>query len=530
MKLPSHVRAAIKCGPVPKLRDWRELPTAKLTRAERNMRFVETHAVVPEGPLVGQPIHLAAFQEAFFYAVYDNKRLTKTAILSMARKNSKTATIACIVLVHLVGPEAKLNSRINSGARSRKQAAEVYNYASKMAALSPTLSRIIRPVPSSKRLVGLPMNVEYEALSAEGKTAHGGSPIVAIVDEAGQISGPQDDFYDALTTGQGAYDDGLLIIISTQAPTDADLLSILIDDAIRSQDPSIICHLYTAPEDCDLGDRKAWQAANPAMGLFRSERDIEEQAKQAERMPTSEAKFRVLFLNQRVNMVAAFVSPSVWKLGNAAPDDEVFLAGPVYGGLDLSATTDLTAFILTSRDAGGVLHVRPYFWMPQDSVIEAAKRDRAPYDVWVRDGLLRTTPGKVIDYAFVARDIGALTADLPVAKVGFDRWRMDRMKAALEAADVSLPLEPFGQGYVSMSPALDALEADLLSGVVRHGGHPVLAMCAANAVVVSDPARNRKLDKSKATGRIDGMVALAMAEGVESIFAEAPATYDMLVI
>jgi phage terminase large subunit-like protein len=219
------------------------------------------------------------------------------------------------------------------------------------------------------------------------------------------------------------------------------------------------------------------------------------------------------------------VSPSVWKLGNSAPDDEVFLAGPVYGGLDLSATTDLTAFILTARDGGGVLHVRPYFWMPQDSVIEAAKRDRAPYDVWVRDGLLRTTPGKVIDYAFVARDIGALTADLPVAKVGFDRWRMDRMKAALEAAGVSLPLEPFGQGYVSMSPALDALESDLLQSQVRHGGHPVLTMCAANAVAIPDPAGNRKLDKSKATGRIDGMVALAMAEGVEAMHAEiAPAS------
>src|SRR3546814_15132905 len=122
--------------------------------------------------------------------------------------------------------------------------------------------------------------------------------------------------------------------------------------------------------------------------------------------------------------------------------------------------------------------------MPQDSVLEASKRDRAPYDVWVRDGFLRTTPGKVIDYAFVARDVGALVADLPVAKIGFDRWRMDRMQQALAAAGVVLPLEAFGQGYVSLSPALAALDTGLFTERLRHVGNPALAICAANAVAV----------------------------------------------
>jgi phage terminase large subunit-like protein len=496
-----------------------------VTRAERVIAFIERFCVVPEGEKVGEPIVLADFQRRFIVDVFDNPAGTRRAYLSVGRKNGKTALIACLLLAHLVGPEAKQNGQLVSGALSREQAALVFGLASKMVMASPELSRIIRIIPSGKRLIGLPMNTEYKALAAEGRTAHGLSPFLAILDEMGQVKGPQNDFVDAITTSQGAHESPLLLVISTQAPTDADLMSIWLDDAERSEDPKIVSHVYAAPDDCELMDREAWKAANPALGLFRSEQDVEEQARQAARMPSQENTFRVLTLNQRRNMVAAFVSPSVWKLGNSAPDDEVFLAGPVYGGLDLSATTDLTAFILTARDGGGVLHVRPYFWMPQDSVIEAAKRDRAPYDVWVRDGLLRTTPGKVIDYAFVARDIGALTADLPVAKVGFDRWRMDRMKAALEAAGVSLPLEPFGQGYVSMSPALDALESDLLQSQVRHGGHPVLTMCAANAVAIPDPAGNRKLDKSKATGRIDGMVALAMAEGVEAMHAEiAPAS------
>lgn len=484
------------------------------------MRFIERYCVVPEGPLVGRAVMLADFQEAFFYSIYDNKVVTKKAILSIARKNSKTATIACLVLVHVAGPEAKLNSRINSGARSRKQAAEVYNYASKMINLSPPLAKICRCVPSGKRIIGLPMNVEFEALSADGKTAHGGSPIVAIVDEAGQIKGPQDDFYDALMTGQGAYDDALAIIISTQAPTDGDLLSIEIDDAERSQDPSIVCHVYTAKPGCKVTDRKAWEAANPALGLFRSVKDVETKASEADRMPSRENAFRVLFLNQRVNMVASLVSQTVWKKCGREP---LPFVGKTYGGLDLSATTDLTSLVLSNRQ-DRELSVDAHFWMPEAMVDVASKRDRAPYDVWVRQGLIRTTPGSVIDYDFVARDIGEICADLDIEKIAFDRWRMDRMKGALERQGVDLPLEPFGQGFASMSPAVDALEADLLAYLVRHGNNPVLAMCAANAVAVQDAAGNRKLDKKKSTGRIDGMVALAMACGVEVISVEPVAT------
>lgn len=493
-----------------------------MTRGEKVVAFIERYCVVPEGKLVGRPLRLEPFQKDFIRAVYDNEAGTRRAILSIARKNGKSGLIAALILAHLVGPEARLNAQIVSGARSRDQAAVVFGLASKMVMQSPALSKIVRIVPSNKRLIGLTMNTEYKALAAEGKTAHGLSPVVVILDELGQVRGPYDAFVEALETAQGAYDDGLQLVISTQAPTDADMLSIWIDSAIRTEDKNTICHVYEADKEADFMDREAWAAANPALGSFRSDVEMEQAATRATQVPSFENSFRNLYFNQRVNVVQAFVSPSVWKRGNLPVDDEAFLRGPVYGGLDLSATTDLTAFVLTARDGDGVLHVRPYFWMPQNKIAEATNRDKAPYDIWVREGLLRTTPGQVIDYAFVARDIGVLTADLPIAKIGFDRWRMDRMQSALDAAEVMLPLEAFGQGFVSMSPALDALEADLLQGRLLHGGHPVLAHCAHNAIAVTDPAENRKLDKSKATGRIDGMVALAMAEGVEAMYQEAP--------
>jgi len=481
-----------------------------MTRSERVLAFISRYCLTPEGQHVGKPFELAPFQVDYLKAIYDNPHGTRRAYLSLGRKNGKTSLCAAILLAHLVGPEAKLNSQIVSGARSREQAGVLHALASKMVTLSPDLSKICRVIPSGKRIIGLPMNVEYRALAAEGSTAMGLSPILAILDEAGQVKGPYDEFFEAITTAQGAHADPLLMAISTQSPTDADWFSIVLDDAERSADPRIVSHVYRAPEDCDLEDEAAWKLSNPGLGLFRSLDDVREQARQAKRMPSAENGFRNLVLNQRVNMVSAFVSASVWKSCNGAPHE--FDGAPVWAGLDLSATTDLTAFVMVQR-SGETWGVRPFFWIPAESISEASRRDKAPYDLWVRQGLLRTTPGKVIDYEFVARDLGLITAGFNIAAVAFDRWRMDRLKAELARAEVELPLVEFGQGYRSMTPALDSLESALLQGQIAHGAHPVLAMCAAGAVAVSDAAGNRKLEKNKSTARIDGLVGLTMAMG-----------------
>lgn len=500
----------IKCGPKPKRRNWRKLHIDKLTRAERAMRFIESMLRVPEGKLVGQPIKLISMQEDFIYAVLDNPHGTRRAYLSMARKNAKTATIACLLVVFLVGPEARLNSQICSGARSREQAGQVFNYASKIIQLSPQLSGLCKITPSGKSIIGLPMNVEYKAASAEAKTAMGGSPILAILDEVGQVKGPQDDFIDAITTSQGAHEAPLLIVISTQAADDADLFSIWLDDAEKSQDLRIVSHVYAAEKNADLMDKKAWKASNPALGIFRSLEDLQEQAKQASRMPSAENAFRNLCLNQRVSTVCPFISVDVWKSCGGMVLE--YGDAPVWCGLDLSARTDLTALVVVGKVAG-VWHVTPHFWTPENGLIERAKRDRVPYDVWVRHGYLHTTPGSTVDYEFVAQDIGAILSELDVQAIAYDRWRIALLQKELDTLGIELPLVEFGQGFKDMSPALDVLEGELLNSRIAHGMHPVLTMCAANAVVSKDPAGNRKLDKHKATGRIDGLVALAMAIG-----------------
>ena len=483
---------------------------------------------MPEGKLVGKPIKLAAFQEDFFYSVFDNPVHTRRAILSTARKNSKTATIALIVMVFLVGPEAVQNSRLSSGALSRKQAGEVYNYAAKMAALSATLRNVVRAVPSAKKLVGLPMGVEYEALAAEGSTAHGGSPLVAVLDEAGQVRGPYNAFFEAITTSQGAYEKPIEIWISTQAATDGDLFNRLIDDAADAGDQSTVCHVYRADQDAALDDESGWAAANPALGLFKSRSELVDGAAKALRMPDAENSFRWLHLNQRVTTFSPFIAREVWQANGAAPNEEAFRRGEVWAGLDLSETTDLTAFVMVAKWEGA-WHVKPTFWMAGDLVLDRAKADRVPYDVWAKQCHLLTTPGKSIDYAFVAHEIGRLCEGLNVGGVAFDRWNMALLKPHLERAEVTLPFTEFGQGYKSMSPALQSLEIELLNNNLAHGRHPVLTMCASNAVVKRDEANNRKLDKSKSTGRIDGMVALAMAIGAATMN-DAPASAEAAVM
>lgn len=520
MNLPNHVKKAIICGPIPKIRNWRSLPMSKLTRAERNMAFVEKYCVVPEGMLMGQPVKLADFQEAFFYAIYDNKDLTYEAYLSTARKNAKTGTIAMIVHVHLIGPEAKRNSEIMSGARSRDQAAQVFRYASKMVELSEELSKYVRIVPSGKKLVGLPLNVEYRAGSADASTAHGGSPIVAILDELGQVRGPQDDYVDAITTSQGAYDDALIIGISTQAPTDADLFSIILDDAKTSNDPHIVAHLYTAKDDCDLADTTEHQNSNPALGLFRSQVEFDKKLAKALRMPSFENSFRNLYLNQRIEAISPFVSRSAWEScgGEVATIDPDL---PCYGGLDLSQKTDLTSFVLIQKQ-DGIWHVWIWFWTPEKGLRDRAKTDRAPYELWVKQGFITTTPGATVDYDYATKDLFDFTRGLKVAGIAFDRWRIDDLKKALAIWEKNVPekeklnLIPHGQGFKDMSPSIEALESELLNERLRHGKHPVLTMCAANAVVVFDPVKARKFEKKKSTGRIDGLVALAMACGIAS--------------
>jgi phage terminase large subunit-like protein len=247
---------------------------------------------------------------------------------------------------------------------------------------------------------------------------------------------------------------------------------------------------------------------------------MKELAHKAKRMPSFESAFRNLNLNERVAAANHFISCEVWLANAEEPDRSVFDDGEVFAGLDLSARQDMTALVWVAREGPGEpVHIWPEFFAPEEGLLQRARRDRQPYDQWRDEDHLIVTPGRTVDYGWVAQHSAERAAQWHLVQVNYDRWRIDLLKDELNRAGIfDLPLEPMGQGYKDMSPALDELEALALASQLRHGKHPILTWNAANAIVTKDAAGNRKLDKSKASGRIDGMVALAMAiAGLQSM-------------
>ena len=469
---------------------------------------------------MGKALKLRKFQKDMIKRIYDNPAGTRRAILSMGRKNAKTTLSAFLLLLHLAGPEARANSQLISAAQSRDQAALLFSLAAKMVRLSAALSEVVTVRDTAKQLYCAELGTVYRALSADATTAQGLSPVFVVHDELGQVRGPRSALYETLEQAIGAQSEPLSIVISTQAATDRDLLSILIDDALAGHDPQTVVVLYTAALDLSPFSVRAIRQANPAYGDFLVAAHVKHMAAEAKRMPARESSFRNYILNQRVERSASFIARSVWQSCAAVP---AALSGvPVFGGLDLGeASNDLTALVwVGAKD--GIWHVHPTFWLPEQGLREKALADRAPYDVWRDQGLLQTTPGRTIDYAFLADHLFCACNTMDVKTIAFDPWNFNQFKRSLIEAGFALEqvegdaalFEMFRQGYKSFSPALRTLEGDLLNAKIAHGGHPVLTMCAQNAVVQSDPAGNRKLIKRHANERIDGMVALVMARAI----------------
>lgn len=475
------------------------------SRARRNADWIHQHLRVPEGRLVGKPVELSPEQLKWMEMIYGSP--TRTIIISLPRKNGKTSFSAMLMLLHLAGPEAVVSGQLYSAAQSRDQAAILFQLAAKMVRMSPTLNQYISVKETAKTMVCQELGSVYKALSADASTALGLSPSLVIHDELGAVRGPKYDLYEALETASAAQAQPLSIIISTQAARPDDLLSILIDDALTNSDPRVKCVLYSIPEDKDPFDHEEIAKAQPNWHLMNQE-EVFRQAAEAKRMPSREASYLNLICNRRVEVFSPFISGSVWKSCGDEPDPVA--DNLVYAGLDLSARADLTAFVMIWRTKGK-WNVKSHFWTPKNGLFDRAKRDRTPYDVWVNNGFLSVTPGSTVDYEYVAEEIISMVSDVNLKHIAYDRWRMDILRKEFTKNGVELPLIECGQGYKDMSPAIDTLESELLNGRLRHGMHPVLTMCAANAIVIKDQAGNRKIDKAKSTGRIDGLVALAMA-------------------
>ena len=516
-ELRAVIKRAIKSGPVPRdLESWKTKPYDKLTKGESVCRFAMDCLVVPEGPGVGKPLILDAYQAAFIIAVFDNPRTTRKAIQSVARRNGKTFCVAVILLACILGPLAVQNSVVASAAHSREQAALAFRLMSLMLHQSEQLKGLYRIIPSSKKIVGLRKNVDYLALSADAKTGHGKSLRILLLDEAGQFAEAENDYISMLRSSQGSYEDAMLFIVSTQAPSDASFLSLEIDASIREDSPKTVTHVYAADPGCDLMDENQWYYSNPGLGVYRSVTDLREQIKDALELPAKLPGVMNLILNMRVSQTSLFISPDVWKQNNGAPVLDVFRkSSRVICGLDLSMVNDLTAAVLTAKDDDGIINVLCFAFSPLDGIERRSLRDRVPYDEWGRTGILYTPHGATLNYDMICQHLRVKMEELGITihEVHFDRFRIDVFKAAAarEGFAQEATFIECGQGFVSMGVRMDSLETALLERRVRHGAAPVLNLGAAHCVVERDNVGNRRPTKKKSAQKIDGIVALLMA-------------------
>lgn len=477
-------------------------------------------------------------------------RLIRRVLLTMGRKNAKTTLIAALVLVHLVGPESGQGQQIYSAANDREQAAIIYRACEAMVLMDEDLSLLIKCVPSRKRLVCYLNGSFYQALSADAKTKHGMNPAVWIYDELAQA--PKRDLYDALDTSQGAQAEPLGFVISTQAIDPQSQMSILVDDALQQiklrdagqdYDRTLAAFIFTVPPDADPFDESLWKLANPALGDFLSLQDMRDDAAKARRIPSLLARFRNLRLNQQVDGVDHIFGPDDWKACGVDPVIVEALRGrPCFGGLDLSSKHDLTAFVLVFPDfpAKGTFTVLTRCWTPQHDLDVRSKvdtRNEATYRTWSEQGHLIVTPGRFVDYDYVANELADCAEMFDIKAIAYDSWNMHKLETALrnegvkfwttsirESGEQNKPDDAEGlkfvrwrQGMRTMAPALEETQLKLIDHKVSHGMHPVLTWAATNAVAVMDAAGNTMPAKNKSKNRIDPVVAMCMAFGVAAL-------------
>lgn len=489
-----------------------------LSRAERVIRFVEGLDIT-SGKDAGKRLKLRPWQREIIQEIYatdaSGKRLVRQGVVSLGRKNGKSALCAALALVHLVGPEAVPRGQVVSAAADRGQAALIFNEIKAFADAHEEIAERLVFRSHNKTCEDELTGSTYAALSSDARKAHGLSPTFAIADELAQWLGR--DLLDALRTGQGAHSEPLLVCISTRSPDPANPLEELIRYGEEVDDSTFFSVIYSAPLDADPWAEDTWAMANPALGDFRDLDDVRIQAKQAQAIPSLESAFRAYVLNQQVAVDDRFIGPNEWD--SCAGTAEA--VGPCYGGLDLSSgANDLTAFSLYWPETG---RLDVWGFIPGEVLTQKSHEDRADYALWMNQHHIIKMPGKAIDRAWLGAWIATKTNALDLQSIACDRWGLADLETSFAREGIYLPLSPQGTGFKDMSPALTAFEVAVLEGKLRHSGNPLLRWAVANVVVDTDPSGNRKPAKNRSRGRIDPAVSAIQAVSAAS---RAPAVAD----
>lgn len=497
-------------------------------RADRAVAWIE-RLVITRGPDAGKPLKLRPWQQEIIRGILrvdgDGKRIVRRCLISCGRKNGKTQLIAALALLFLCGPEAVPRGQVVSAAADRAQAALIWSEIAAFVAADTVLGLADRVLLRSfhKDARDVVTGSEYRALAAVAERVHGLGPTLWIADELAQWRDRA--VLDALATAQGTVAEPLAVVISTTSPDPHSPMSewrgeaeAVLSGAVV--DPSFLPFIWTADASLAWDSDEAIVAANPAAGDFLSLAELRDARDQARRIPARQASYELLRLNRPVSADERFIHARDW-LACCRPFDLASLVGHrAIGGLDLSSTSDLTAFALFFPASG---HCLVWGFLPELQIDQKARTDRVPYREWIRDGFVIPTPGRAIDRRFVAATIADLIEPYECDVVACDRWGMAGIEQDAQAAGLTVQFEGFGQGFASMGPAVAAWETHVLNGTII-ANSPLLTWAISNAHVLTDPTGARKVSKEySASGqRVDPLVAAIMSVGLAAKTPDAP--------
>lgn len=488
--------------------------------AERAVFFFARFLKHQKGELAGQPLALDEWQAdeiirpMFGWKRPDGTRRYRTVYVEIPRKNGKT-TIAAGIGLYLLFADKEQGAEIYSAAADRDQAAIAFDLARSMVEAEPALKQQAKVYRRS--IVAERTGSSYKVLSADARSKHGFNAHGIIFDEV--HAQPNRELYDVLHTSTGARRQPVEFLITTAGVYEPESIAWQLHDyasKVRDgsiEDPTFLPVIYGAPVNADYRDPAVQAAANPGIGVSVKADYLLAEAKRAEEEPSYENTYRRLHLNQWTQQVTRWIRIEKWE---ACKGDLPDLVGrKCFPALDLSTTTDITALVLTFPpiEQGDPYILLPFFWCPEETVMKASRRDRVPYDAWVRDEHMVATPGNVVDYAYIRQAVNDLSQVYDFGPVAYDPWNATQLATQLGEED-GIDMVEFRQGMISMNEPAKEFERLIVAGKILHPDNPVLNWMAANVAVRSDAAGNIKPDKDRSTGRIDGVVASIMGVGM----------------
>lgn len=471
-----------------------------------------------KGTWAGKPFELIDWQEQIIRDLFgvlkpNGYRQFNTAYIEIPKKQGKSELAAAVALLLLCG-DGEERAEVYGCAADRNQAKIVFDVAVDMVRFCPALSKRVKILESQKKITYLPTNSSYQVLSADVANKHGFNTHGVIFDEL--HTQPNRKLFDVMLQGSGDARMQPLYFLITTAGNDTNSICYEVHQKAidiaegRKVDPTFYSVIYGAAEDEDWTDPKVWKKANPSLGITVGIDKVKAACESAQQNPGEENAFRQLRLNQWVKQSVRWMPMDKWD-ACAFPVSEDDLEGRIcYGGLDLSSTTDITAFVLVfpPLDEEDKYYILPYFWIPEETLDLRVRRDHVPYDLWERQGTLMTTEGNVVHYGYIEKFIEQLGERFNIREIAFDRWGAVQMVQNLEG--MGFTVVPFGQGFKDMSPPTKELMKLVLEEKIAHGGHPVLRWMMDNIFIRTDPAGNIKADKEKSTEKIDGAIATIM--------------------